>query len=228
MTLGSNGGNTTLGFNSSRGNDGGFINLTSTYDPTSMNQSLGQWLNPSKQNMALIMHNFSSALILQITEPKKLSVLPLILPALYAGGSLTTTGTIALSGIGGILLKKGLEGTRESLDSRKGAYGQMPDPNDDEERKKKHYEVPKSQKGLRDFIDKAERTGSGLKSDPFHRASSFGTQPTTNIEVQKIIGNDGNSYVRLVQEATVNDQRGICEYLVNSEGKITHQLFRKM
>ncbi len=129
-----------LGFNHSHGSNGNHLNVSSTYIQPSITQSLQQWSNPSQQNLALTLHRFSSALIQQITEPKKLSVLPLILPALYAGGSLTTTGTVVLStatgGIGAILLKKGLEGTRESLDARKGACSGMPDPDDDEKRKK--------------------------------------------------------------------------------------------
>lgn len=91
-----------------------------------------------------------------------------------------------------------------------------------------HYKVPTSQQGLQKFIKEAERIGTARKADPFHRASSFGGQRQAPIEAQKFIGGDGRPYVLLTQQATVNDQPGFFEYIVDSEGKITHQLFRRM
>ena len=111
-----------------------------------------------------------------------------------------------------------------------GPKGQLPDGEDPEkkESEEKHFEVPQSQQELNNFIERADRTGSGLKADPFHRASSYGTQGTANIDVQKILGGDGRPYVRLIKEAVVNDQPGFFEYLVDSTGKITHQLFKAL
>ena len=72
-------------------------------------------------------------------------------------------------------------------------------------------------------IPKAERIGSALKADVFHRAASFanlqGGQAYTWINGDKTIST-------LYQVAgELNGKAGIFEYLLNTANQITHQIF---
>ncbi len=72
-------------------------------------------------------------------------------------------------------------------------------------------------------IPKAERIGSALKADVYHRAASFanlqGGQAYTWINGDKTVST-------LYQVAgELNGKKGIFEYLINSSNQITHQIF---
>jgi hypothetical protein len=191
---------------------------------------------------SLMMHMAASNAILQLTDRQgkmnMSAVINTMKAAWSAGKPLVTRGRVVL-GLAKETVDRAQEQKEDSSASAGGGKassssattgGGMGEGPEDEEGKKKsgekQYEIPESQEGLQKFIEEAERAGSGLKSDPFHRASTFGGQPQAQIEVQKIVGGDGQSYVRLTQQATLNDLEGYFEYLVNSEGQITHQLFK--
>ncbi len=233
------GSTTTLGFGYSHSNSDRSLNLYSSYNAPSLLEQvrLGvHGISHITMDPALALHKFSSAAILQMTAPRDRMDMSIvrdlwnISKLSQLGESSTTSGIIIFKDALIRDFKKAhFDESEEKIQEKKdGAKsttgGQLPDPEGDG---KQHYEVPKSQKELSDFIERADRVGSGLKGDTFHRASSF-TQRGSTINVQRIMGGDGNPYVRLVQEAVVNDQKGFFEYLVNSVGEITHQLFRKI
>nr|MBP9829448.1 hypothetical protein [Pseudomonadota bacterium] len=231
------------------------IDLYSTHVPTSFADSIrigaATGINTASiTTPSLMMHMAASNAILQLTDRqgkmnarevldktyKAYKVLRGVRSATTTGASSTTSGRITATEalIKGFKETYGLDEEEKNSDAKSSSSsattgGPMGDPDDEEGKKKsgeKQYEIPESQEGLQKFIEEAERAGSGLKSDPFHRASTFGGQPQAQIEVQKIVGGDGQSYVRLTQQATLNDLEGYFEYLVNSEGQITHQLFK--
>ena len=71
-----------------------------------------------------------------------------------------------------------------------------------------------------------DRIGSGLKDDIYHRAPSWVTkEELLNAKITVTVGGDGHPYFHIEVPAVVNDMAGIFEYIVDSYGKVTHQLF---
>jgi len=68
--------------------------------------------------------------------------------------------------------------------------------------------------------------GSGLKSDPTHRAASFLTEEElAKGRVFPITGNDGVRRTLLQVPGNVNGKQGIVEYIIDHDGTIVHQRF---
>lgn len=231
---------TTIGFNYKTGDSGRSMEMYSQHTPVSMVESIRIGVQTGIDTAqvttpALAIHMVASNAILQLADRQDRMSMGALKLAWAVGKPLVTRGRITLglaketADKARNLGKAGKAKSSSSSSSSATTGGPMGDPEDEEGKKKsgeKQYEIPESQEGLQKFIEEAERAGSGLKSDPFHRASTFGGQPQAQIEVQKIVGGDGQSYVRLTQQATLNDLEGYFEYLVNSEGQITHQLFK--
>ncbi len=130
VSFASNGGLTTIGvLGNSR-----LLQASSMYIPTTMTQSLQNWVNPAQQNSALDLHKISSAAIHMMTADKKLSIVPLALPIIYYGGALITAGVLA---------KYGAEKTREILGRERtsGATGGMQPEDPNEKDKKSHTKL---------------------------------------------------------------------------------------
>lgn len=76
-------------------------------------------------------------------------------------------------------------------------------------------------------IPSAERIGSGLKSDTYHRAASYvSSSILSNGRTFIIKGYDGIQRILLQASGGLNGKKGIFEYIIGSDGKITHQLFK--
>jgi RHS repeat-associated protein len=72
-------------------------------------------------------------------------------------------------------------------------------------------------------IINAERVGSGLKSDPYHRAASY----LSESQLSKGTVFDLRNGTTLLQvKGNVNGNAGIFEYILNNKGQVTHQLFK--
>lgn len=95
------------------------------------------------------------------------------------------------------------------------------------------YRVYKSVKYIKftvssiaNFIKTAPRVGSALKSDSYHRAASFvSLNQLKRGKISKFIGGDGKTYVKLKTKGEVNGKKGVFEYILDSAGRVTHQLF---
>jgi hypothetical protein len=76
-------------------------------------------------------------------------------------------------------------------------------------------------------ISSAEVVGSALKKgDSMHRAGSFVTKDiATKGRFFSIKGNDGLTHNLTQMKGEVNGKKGIFEWIVNAEGKLTHQRF---
>ena len=88
------------------------------------------------------------------------------------------------------------------------------------------YEKLKSEYAAKE-ITNAERVGSGMKTDPHHRAASF--VPEEQLAQGKTFpftNGDGRKMTMLQTEGALNGQKGIYEYILNPAGQVEHQLFR--
>ncbi|PRA75463.1 hypothetical protein CQ054_22970, partial [Ochrobactrum sp. MYb29] len=75
-------------------------------------------------------------------------------------------------------------------------------------------------------IANAIPVGSALKDDPLHRAPSYVlAQIPDRGRVFTIKGGDGTNYTLTQMEGVVDGKAGIYEWLVNSQGELTHQRF---
>jgi hypothetical protein len=78
-----------------------------------------------------------------------------------------------------------------------------------------------------EIISKADRVGSALQTNIYHRAGSYLTQEQLKLgQTFPITGNDGATYTLLQLTGQVNGKDGIFEYIVNSAGQVTYQLFK--
>lgn len=77
-------------------------------------------------------------------------------------------------------------------------------------------------------IVRAERTRTALmKDDKFHRAASYLSEDhIASGKVFNITGGDGVIRTLLQVEGQIDDIVGIFEYILDSNGKISHQLFK--
>lgn len=73
-------------------------------------------------------------------------------------------------------------------------------------------------------IVNAERVGSGLKSDIYHRAASYLTEE--QLSKGKVFNLDNNK-ILLQVEGSVNGKEGVFEYILDELGRVTHQLFKE-
>ncbi|WP_081298759.1 VENN motif pre-toxin domain-containing protein, partial [Gilliamella sp. Bim3-2] len=85
----------------------------------------------------------------------------------------------------------------------------------------------KTLSGVADKIIAYNRSGSGLKADPSHRAASFITKEQLKKgKVFTITGGDGVKRTLLQTEGSFNGKSGIFEYIIDPKTKnITHQRF---
>ena len=77
-----------------------------------------------------------------------------------------------------------------------------------------------------DEIVNANRVGSGLKGDPYHRSASFlSREQLANGKVTSFRGEDGISRHLLQTRGGLNGKTGIFEYIVEPNGTVSHQMF---
>lgn len=88
--------------------------------------------------------------------------------------------------------------------------------------------VSESSEKLSELIPQANRIGSALKNDIYHRSASYvSSEQLSQGTVFNIVGRDGNPYILLQVEGGVNGKYGVFEYIINSSGEIPHQLFKE-
>lgn len=76
----------------------------------------------------------------------------------------------------------------------------------------------------RQLIENADRTGTALyRTDTYHRAPSF--PPDGEWVTFNFINNDGELFTAYQINANLDGIDGIFEYIMNSDGIITHQDF---
>jgi hypothetical protein len=73
-------------------------------------------------------------------------------------------------------------------------------------------------------IVNAERVGSGLKGDTYHRAASYLSESQIS---RGTVYDLGKNNTLLQVQGGVNDKTGIFEYILNKDGQVTHQLFKE-
>jgi RHS repeat-associated protein len=73
-------------------------------------------------------------------------------------------------------------------------------------------------------IVKAERIGSGLRTDIYHRAASFISESHLS---KGIVYDLGKNNTLLQVEGALNGKIGIFEYILNELGQVNHQLFKQ-
>ena len=77
-----------------------------------------------------------------------------------------------------------------------------------------------------DEIYNADRIGSALNTDPYHRSASYlSKEQLVKGRTNSIIGKDGKLYTLLQTKGQLNDSDGIFEYIINNLGQVTHQRF---
>lgn len=78
-----------------------------------------------------------------------------------------------------------------------------------------------------EMLKRAERTGSGVKSDKYHRSASFAVDDVaTRGSVFRIVGGDGVERVLVQVKGGLNGVAGRYEWILD-RGKVTHQMFVK-
>ncbi|MFI6168905.1 hypothetical protein ACIBCN_19140 [Nocardia sp. NPDC051052] len=78
-----------------------------------------------------------------------------------------------------------------------------------------------------EIIREAERTGSGLKSDKYHRSATFAAEDIgTKGIVFDIVGGDGAARTLVQMPGELNGVTGRFEWILQ-DGKVTHQMFVK-
>lgn len=79
-------------------------------------------------------------------------------------------------------------------------------------------------------IANAERTGTALaKNDIYHRAGSFLTESQLSKgQACYITGGDGVRRILFQVPGTLNEVRGIFEFILQPDGTVSHQLFTKL
>lgn len=76
-----------------------------------------------------------------------------------------------------------------------------------------------------EMVKTADRTGSGLKSDPWHRSASFPVDDiSTKGTVSEIVGGDGKTRTLVQMPGEVNGVPGRFEWIIDGD-KVTHQMF---
>ncbi|MPN48780.1 hypothetical protein SDC9_196392 [bioreactor metagenome] len=73
-------------------------------------------------------------------------------------------------------------------------------------------------------IVNAERVGSGLKNDIYHRAASYLSESQLS---KGTVYDLGNNNILLQVKGGLNGKTGIFEYILNRTGQVTHQLFKE-
>jgi hypothetical protein len=77
------------------------------------------------------------------------------------------------------------------------------------------------------LMSQMERVGSGLKSDVFHRATSWVVDDPAAVG-SDVVGGDGQAVRSFTLPGQVNGLNGIFNWIVDSNGEspvVTHQLF---
>ena len=73
----------------------------------------------------------------------------------------------------------------------------------------------------------AERIGSALKGDAYHRAASYLSKAQLSLgKAFNWVNGDGEKFTLFQVEGGVNGKQGVFEYLINEAGQIVHQLFK--
>jgi filamentous hemagglutinin len=75
-------------------------------------------------------------------------------------------------------------------------------------------------------VIQAERVGSALKDDVFHRSASFlSLEQLQGGRVYNLKGGDGVERKLLQVKGGLNGKDGVYEYIIDSPGSVTHQRF---
>ena len=75
------------------------------------------------------------------------------------------------------------------------------------------------------MIVNAERVGSGLKGDLYHRAASWLTK--SKLAKGTVYRIDNGKRILLQVYGELNGKKGVFEYIIDESGRICHQLFKK-